>query len=219
MPVLLTPFADHEVEIPEWVTSNASFLRWAQSKNAPEKGKYGFLRNQLWVDYSMETLFHNFIKAAIYATLGTWVSDRGMGDLLPDGMLLSVPALEFTTQPDGMFVSFESWDKGKVKVKKEEKSVVMYGSPDMVLEVVSPTTRRKDTKVLKELYWKAKIGEYWLVDTRDGKASVMILKRSSKGYVPSPSHEGWTRSTVIDAEVRLVTVTTAGNQRVKLEIR
>lgn len=219
MPVLLTPFADHEVQIPDWVTTNASFLRWAQSDDAPEKGKYGFLHRQLWVDYSMETLFHNFIKQAIYATLGTWVIENDLGDLLPDGMLLSVPALDFTTQPDGMFVSHASWDAKRVKVKKSEKSVVVYGSPDMVLEVVSLTTQRKDVKVLRELYWKAKIKEYWLVDSRLDEPELIILKRNTRGYKPTPSDNGWVQSSVFNASFRLKTLRTNGKRRVRLELR
>jgi Uma2 family endonuclease len=220
MPVLLTPFADHEVEIPEWVTTNASFLRWAQSDDAPEKGKFGFLRNQLWVDYSMETLFHNFIKQAIYSSLGTWVIEKDLGDLLPDGMLLSVPSLDFTTQPDGMFVSHASWETKRVKVKKSERSVVVYGSPDMILEVVSLTTKRKDTQVLRDLYWQAKVKEYWLVDSQQAEPELLILKRTAKGYQHVKADEAsWVYSKVFDASFRLVSVNASSKRRVRLERR
>lgn len=219
MPILLTPFTEREVEIPEWVTSNTSFLRWARSKDAPEKGKYGFLQDRLWVDYSMETLFHNFIKAAIYAALGNWVIEQELGDLLPDGMMLTVPSQEFTTQPDGMFVSFASWNNKRVMLKKEELSVVVTGSPDMVLEVVSPTTYRKDHKVLHQLYWKAKIKEYWLVDNNEGEPVLTILKRGSRGYVAVPAQDGWLHSTVFGADMQLVSTTVAGKKRYRLKIQ
>lgn len=219
MPVLLTPFADHEVSIPDWVTTNASFLRWAQSENAPEKGKYGFLHHQLWVDYSMESLFHNFIKQAIYATLGTWVIENDLGDLIPDGMLLSVPTLNFTTQPDGMFVSHGSWENKKVKVKKSEKSVVVYGSPEMVLEVVSLTTKRKVTKVLRDLYWQAKIQEYWMVDSTVDKPELLILNRKTRGYQAAPTDAGWVHSKVFGASFRLKTLLTNDSKRIRLERR
>jgi Uma2 family endonuclease len=219
MPVLLTPFADHEVEIPEWVTTNQTFLRWAQSKDAPEKGRYGFLHNQLWLDHSMETLFHNFIKSALYAALGTWVREKEIGDLLPDGMLLSVPKLDFTTQPDGMFVSFDSWSSGRVKVKKEDKSVVVFGSHDIVIEVVSPTTRRKDSRVLPPLYWKAQIREYWLIDQVEGEPVLKLFKRGSRKYTAVASHDGWLRSEAVEAEVQLVAKTVAGQLRYELLLR
>jgi len=219
MAVLLTPFADHEVSIPDWVTTNASFLRWAQSDDAPEKGKYGFLHHQLWVDYSMETLFHNFIKQAIYATLGTWVIENNLGDLLPDGMLLSAPSLEFTTQPDGMFVSHSSWSAKRIIVKKSEKSVVIYGSPDMVLEVISLTTRRKDTKVLRDLYWQTKVKEYWLVDSTLAEPDLIILSRKARKYQVTPTEDGWVHSKVFGANFRLKTLQTNSKRRIRLERR
>lgn len=50
------------------------------------------------------------------------------------------------------------------------------GAPDMVIEVLSPSTGRYD-KVLKfNLYWQAGVREYWLVDPVDHTVSVYTLK-------------------------------------------
>jgi Uma2 family endonuclease len=216
MPVLLAPYADEEVFIPEWVTSNETFLRWAESNEAPEKGRFGFLENQLWMDYSMESLFHNFIKSAIYTTLGNWVSSRELGMLLPDGMLLSVPKLKFSTQPDGMFISHETWDRRRAFVKRNMQSHVLYGTPDMVLEVISRSSVRKDTKLLKQLYWQAKVKEYWLVDSRSDEPTLTIQRRGSKGYRAVAAEEGWVKSSVFDTSFKLETVYRAGMHRVSL---
>src|SRR5215203_2343598 len=99
MPEILTHIDDVEVVIPAWVTDNASFVRWAESDDAPEKGRYGFYHDQLWIDQTMETLFHNHIKTVISAVLTQWAIQIDLGEYIGDGMLLSVPELEFTTQP------------------------------------------------------------------------------------------------------------------------
>ena len=40
----------------------------------------------------------------------------------------------------------------------------IYGAPDFVLEVLSPTTRRRDLLIKLNKYWNAGCKEYWIVD-------------------------------------------------------
>jgi Uma2 family endonuclease len=217
MPEILNILDDSEVIIPAWVTDNASFLRWAESDDAPEKGRYGFLQNQLWIDQTMETVFHNNIKTIIAAMLTQWSVDQNLGDYFSDGMLLSVPDLEFTTQPDGMFVSHATWKSDRAYLKQKEESVVVYGSPDMVLEVVSRSTKRKDLEVLRELYFEAGITEYWVVDSREKQPTLQILRRNSRGFKVTPHSAGWVKSIVFGASFQLVTTTSGIHRRVRLE--
>lgn len=155
-----------EIRIPHGITDNASFLRWATSKDAPEKGKYAYLGDHLWIDNARESYIHNQIKSTISCYAGAWVSEKGLGDFITDGMLMSRPDLKFSSQPDGMFVSNESWDSGRAKLQHSDKSLVILGSPDMVLEVISKSSTLKDQKTKKLLYHRAGIREYWLVDSR-----------------------------------------------------
>ena len=67
--------------------------------------------------------------------------------------------------------------EGAVKGFKE-----FEGTPDMVLEVVSATSVRKDTEILRDLYWRAGIQEYWLVDARGDEPLFSILRHTARGY-------------------------------------
>ena len=60
----------------------------------------------------------------------------------------------------------DSFRTGRVKLieGKEDGYVELEGSPDMVLEVVSDSSVEKDNDVLMDLYWKAGIREYWVLD-------------------------------------------------------
>jgi Uma2 family endonuclease len=216
MPEILNFVDDAEIVIPAWVTDNASFLRWAESADAPAKGRYGFLQNQLWIDQTMETVLHNLIKAAVYTTVGAWVEQQELGYFHPDGMLLSVPELEFSTQPDGMFVSHESWQKKRVKTSEQGTGSVLYGAPDMVLEVVSRSSKRKDLITLRELYWEAGIAEYWVIDRKGEEHVLAILRRTSRGYQVTPTQSGWVRSPVLGASFRLVVTESNNRYRVRL---
>ena len=52
------------------------------------------------------------------------------------------------------------------------------GAPDMVIEILSPSTRRHDRLVKLNLYQRAGVGEYWIVNPEDRTVQVMLLKDS-----------------------------------------
>lgn len=73
----------------------------------------------------------------------------------------------------------------------------------MVLEVVSKTSQEKDTVLLRELYARAGIAEYWLVDAREGKLTFEILRLTDGVYVPTPPADGWITSLVLGKQFQL----------------
>ena len=57
---------EETVGIPAWVSDWNSFRRWAKSDEFPERGRFAFFDDTVWVDLSMEELFgHNFVKAMV----------------------------------------------------------------------------------------------------------------------------------------------------------
>ncbi|MCI8284213.1 MAG: Uma2 family endonuclease [Firmicutes bacterium] len=68
--------------------------------------------------------------------------------------------------PDGMIVC----DRDKIK------SDGVYGAPDMVIEVLSPSTAKNDKSKKKDAYEKAGVREYWIVNTMDKSIEVYLLK-------------------------------------------
>jgi Uma2 family endonuclease len=75
----------------------------------------------------------------------------------------------------------------------------------MVLEVVSRHSVRKDTKILRNLYWRAGIPEYWLVDARKTPLQFDILRWTERGYSASRRREGWLKSKVFGRSFLLET--------------
>jgi len=49
------------------------------------------------------------------------------------------------------------------------------GAPDLIIEILSPSTSRHDRLVKFNLYLHAKVREYWVVDLEDKSVSVHIL--------------------------------------------
>src|SRR5262249_21655200 len=125
-------------------------------------------------------------------------------------------------QPDGAFVSLSSMRSGRVKLVEgaSEGCVELEGVPDMVLEVVSTSSVLKDTEVLRELYWRAGIPEYWLVDARGEAPQFEILRRTTVSYVATRKQAGWLRSRVLGKSFRLTRhLDESGQPDFKLSIR
>ena len=52
----------------------------------------------------------------------------------------------------------------------------LYGVPDMVAEVLSRSTRRKDLTIKKDIYEANGVKEYWIIDPRARAVDVYILR-------------------------------------------
>ncbi|MBI3862482.1 MAG: Uma2 family endonuclease [Planctomycetia bacterium] len=193
--------------IPDWVSDLEAFRRWARSDDFPESGTISYLDGAIWVDNSMEQLFtHNQVKAAITAPLVLLVQQMQSGRFVPDRMLYSNVAVGFSTEPDGLYFNWSTVQSGRLKLIEGADGgfVELEGIPDMVLEVVSRTSVRKDTVVLRKSYWEAGISEYWLVDARGANPAFEILRHTSEGYVSTETGAAGIFSSVFGKSFRML---------------
>jgi Uma2 family endonuclease len=211
-----------EVRIPAWVVDLESFCRWATSEDYPESGWFSYLKGELWVDLSMERVGHNQIKGRFAIVVGSLVDAAESGRYFHDRMGLSNVEADLGTEPDGMYASDASFRAERVRLVagEGEDALLLEGTPDMVLEVVSPTSEVKDKEVLRELYWLAGIPEYWLVDPLGDQLQFDILRHTPKGYVATRRQGGWIKSAVFGKAFRLTEKTRkGGHTQYVLEVR
>jgi Uma2 family endonuclease len=195
-----------EARIPGSVVDLESFRGWARSEEFPERGRFSYLAGELWVDLTMEQLYtHNQVKGEVAIAVGTLVKAARIGRFFHDRTLLSNSAADLSTEPDGVFVSFDSFRSRRVRQVEgaREGYVELEGSPDMVLEVVSESSLHKDTVLNRELYWRAEIPEYWLVDARREPLRFDVLHRGRRGYVATRAKGGWLFSAIFGRTFRL----------------
>ncbi len=97
---------------------------------------------------------HQKVSRNLGFTLWGFIKKFEMGEIYysPIDVVLSE---DVVLQPDIVFVS-----KGRMNIIGEK---AIMGSPDLVVEIVSPTTIRRDTVVKKEIYETFGVKEYWLV--------------------------------------------------------
>jgi Uma2 family endonuclease len=192
--------------VPGGISDLAGFHAWMRSDDFPTEGRISYLAGTIWVDLSMEQAYsHNQVKTALTAALVPLARALGTGRFYTDGMRLGNAAADLSTDPDGMFVSFEAFESGRVKefAAGAEGVTAFEGSPDMVLEVASDSSVDKDYDLLPDLYCQAGVPEYWRVDAR-GTLTFEILHRTDNGYVSAVDPDGWCRSKVFGRSFRLI---------------
>jgi Uma2 family endonuclease len=192
-------FLQGQLVIPASVVDLDSYCDWRRSPDSPQEGEIAFLDSGIWVDLTMEEfLTHNQVKAAFDFAIMSVVQPASLGRYVPDRMLLKNVDANLSAEPDGLFFKWETMRSGRLRLVDNagQGFMELEGTPDMTLEVVSKTSVPKDTVLLRDLYWKAGIAEYWLVDVRAGRLSFEILQWAETGYENVPWRDGWVSSNV-----------------------
>jgi Uma2 family endonuclease len=114
---------------------------------------------------------HQRISANLTVALASFVKRRGMGLVLaaPSDVILSD---DNVVQPDLLFVS-----TARAGIVTEDN---IRGAPDLVVEIISETTRKKDEVTKRKLYERFGVQEYWVVDPE--LETVKIFRRTQEGY-------------------------------------
>jgi Uma2 family endonuclease len=195
-----------EIRIPEGITNLTAFRRWATSDIFPARGRFSFLAGELHVDLFREEAFtQNLLRSAILCVIGQIIRDDDRGYLFSSRVLFSNVEADLATEPELMLVSFEALRSKRVRfTKKEMDCIEVVGTPDMVMEIIGDSSQDRDRIVLRELYWKAGIPEYWLIDARDDKLRFDLLAWTTTGYKAVRRANGcWLKSNVLGQMFRL----------------
>jgi Uma2 family endonuclease len=137
----------------------------------PEDKRYEILDGELYVVPAPNTR-HQLLLGEMYDALLHHVRDRGLGKVLlaPCDVVLSD---ETIAQPDLLFVCHEHLGIiGEANIS---------GPPDLVIEILSPSSRKKDLEVKRKLYARFGIQEYWIVDPE--AETIGVLACGEQGYV------------------------------------
>ena len=92
----------------------------------------------------------------------------------------------FLSPLDVLFTDFDIVEPDLIYLSRERWSVVteanLQGSPDLVVEVLSPSTRSRDRGIKKKLYERSDVSEYWIVDP--DAETIEVYRRSATGRLP-----------------------------------
>lgn len=111
---------------------------------------------------------HQIIVTNLLLLLGIYAAKEGLGLVLPAPLDVVLSKEEQIAQPDLIFIS-------KARASKLVTRAAIAGAPDLVLEIISPSTARADRKIKPPLYARYGVAEYWLVDPEDQSVEVFVL--------------------------------------------
>jgi Uma2 family endonuclease len=123
----------------------------------PEDGKrHELIDGEHYVTPS-PNLRHQRISGRLHLLIGTWFEAHPVGRLYyaPLDVLFSNHDV---VEPDLLYVSNERAEIALANGKH------VTGAPDLVIEIGSPSTRRRDETIKRRLYERFGVAEYWIVD-------------------------------------------------------
>ena len=114
---------------------------------------------------------HQASSRNIGTPLDTYIKAHRLGEMYyaPTDVILSDINV---VQPDILFVS-----NARARILADEG---IRGAPDLVIEILSPSTARLDKVRKRELYARFRVPEYWQVDIDD--LSVVVLTLAGDDY-------------------------------------
>jgi len=132
---------------------------------------YELINGDLYMNPS-PTVAHQVISMNIVSRLERHVSEARCGRVFhpPLDVVLGQGEKRSVVQPDIMFVSSER----KSLMTEDE----IAGAPDLIVEILSPGTARRDLGVKKALYAQSGVVEYWIVNPELGIVDLYSLADS-----------------------------------------
>ena len=129
---------------------------WEDVLRMPDDGnRYEFIGGRLYVTPAPVTR-HQRVLARLWSALFRILVDSGLGEVLSAPLLVEFPGTGDRVQPDLLFVSHER------RAIIGEKQVT--GAPDLVVEILSPSTAHRDRGIKLDLYARHGVREYWIAD-------------------------------------------------------
>jgi len=131
----------------------------------PEDKRYEVIEGEFYMVPS-PSYQHQTISAHLFRAIDHYVRTHKLGEVsyAPLDVILSE---ENVLQPDILFVSRERFD-----IITERN---IQGAPDLVVEILSPTTARRDKELKQKVYARFGVREYWLADPNTSTIEVMSL--------------------------------------------
>jgi Uma2 family endonuclease len=118
---------------------------------------------------------HQDLVGRLFLSLAGHVEDRPDRGRVFVAPFDAVVSLHDIVVPDLMFVAP---DQSSILTDKN-----IQGSPAIVIEVLSPSTRKRDQRIKRQLYEHSGVREYWMVDPET--SSVFVHRRQDDGSFPA----------------------------------
>ena len=150
------------------------FRRWLDARPASDINHYELINGRI-VMTPPAGWPHGGVETALVVPLGQYVQRRKLGVVLGSSAGYDLPSGD-TVEPDVSFIATRRFAAGPKPVVGKFLRIV----PNLVVEILSPTTARKDRIDKKSVYERNGVDEYWIVDP--ARKQVTVFHRGKRGY-------------------------------------
>ena len=155
------------------VTEVAARLTYEDYANTPEDERYELINGELIMAAAPNKLHQRLIMRLIRYFIIAEDLGLGWAYVAPFDVVLS----EYdVVQPDLLFV-----------LRDNDHIITaanVQGAPDLVVEILSPSTSRRDWNEKRDLYAKYGVGEFWIADPDARIVWVMTLREDGEYEAP-----------------------------------
>ena len=150
--------------------------------------KWEFIQGEV-ILHSPALLRHMDASGNLYQLLAAYIHKTQCGSVYLEKALTSFPRNDY--EPDVVFF-------GIAKTAQLSRDTLRFPVPDLVVEILSPSTEARDRGIKFEDYALHGVGEYWIVDTVAETVEIYVLPAGGNTYPPTERiHSGMLESKVI----------------------
>jgi Uma2 family endonuclease len=150
--------------------TQAEFWEWVQQRPHWDLNRYELLRGRIVVSPPARPR-HGVSNVRLGGLLEAFVHHRDLGYAFDSSVGYEMPSGD-TLQPDVSFISRERL----ASAPPRRPDQAMRAVPDLIIEVLSPSTRHRDLGEKKAAYEQSGVREYWIVDPHARSVTVFIAR-------------------------------------------
>ena len=132
---------------------------------------------------------HQLAQSRLMRLIGNFVFEKKLGEVIGAPMDVVFDD-DNVPQPDVFFIK-------KERTKIIELDGLVWGAPDLVVEIISQGTARNDRVDKKALYERCGVSEYWIVEPNARTVEVYVLNNQSYALLDFLEIEGTLKSQVL----------------------
>ena len=146
-----------------------TFKGWVENRPMGDINRYELVSGRILIA-PPAAWEHAKIEAKVIRILEDFVSKHNLGTVFGSSAGYELPSGD-TLEPDASFISRERWSKGP----QPRRGQFLKIAPNLVVEILSPATARRDRIEKKRVYESNGVDEYWLVDPHRREITVFHL--------------------------------------------
>jgi Uma2 family endonuclease len=150
------------------------FRRWLDARPASDINHYELINGRI-VMTPPAGWPHGGVEAVIVSSLTRHVQNGKLGVVLGSSAGYDLPSGD-TLEPGVSFISAKRFSAGPKPVTGRFLRIV----PNLVVEILSPSTAHKDRIEKKNVYERNGVDEYWIVDP--ARKQVTVFRLGKRGY-------------------------------------